>query len=75
MMHARFAVICRPVLAFLGLTWLYDNALVGQQGSANPLRVTLDASNIPTHNPSVYVAAALPIQIMLHTDTTCLESS
>lgn len=73
-MHTHFAAISRPLLAFLRLTWLYDSALDVQLEGANPLRVTLDASNIPTQNPSVYVAASLPIQIMLHTVTTCLES-
>lgn len=74
MMHAHFAVISRHLLAFLRLTWLYDNALAGQEEGTNELRVTLDANNIPTHSPSVYLAAAensmaallLPIQNITH---------
>lgn len=51
---------------------MYENALVGQQEGTNPLRVTLDANKIPSHNPSVYlVAAENSMAALLYPSRTC----
>lgn len=36
---------------------MYENALLGQEEGTNPVRVTLDTNNIPSHNLSAYLAA------------------
>lgn len=75
-MHAHFAVISRQssrhVLAFLRWTRVYENALAGQQEGTNPLRVTLDTNNIPTHSPSVcLVAAENSMAALLYSSRMC----
>lgn len=69
-MSTDFAVISRQSQqACIGLSKVdhgYENTLTGQQEGANPLIVPLDANNIPTHNPSVYLVAAENSMAALH---------
>lgn len=59
-------------MAFLRWTWVYENVLVGRQEGTDPLRVTLDTNNIPTHNPSVcLVAAENSMVALLYPSRTC----